>query len=204
MDEITKALERHKKRCQTLENEPQNFKISHEFTKILLSVIFLLSSVIFMKLDTNNKEIYKKYFFENNLMFTKINTWYRKNFGNILPTVKEPSETTVSKATNFLEKENYQNGYKIKSSKESPVTSIASGLLVFMGDKEGYGNTLIIQGVDGTDIWYGNIKDVNLKLYDYVEAGSILGNTTDDFYYLVLQKEGNYVTYEDYQNSLQA
>ena len=137
-------------------------------------------------------------------LFTKINTWYRKNFGNILPTVKEPSETTVSKATNFLEKENYQNGYKIKSSKESPVTSIASGLLVFMGDKEGYGNTLIIQGVDGTDIWYGNIKDVNLKLYDYVEAGSILGNTTDDFYYLVLQKEGNYVTYEDYQNSLQA
>lgn len=204
MDEITKALERHKKRCQTFENKPQNFKISHEFTKILLSAIFLLSSVIFMKLDTNNKEIYKKYFFENNLMFTKINTWYRQNFGNILPTVKEPSETTVSKATNFLEKENYQNGYKIKSSKESPVTSIASGLLVFMGDKEGYGNTLIIQGVDGTDIWYGNIKDVNLKLYDYVEAGSILGNTKDAFYYLVLQKEGNYVTYEDYQNSLQA
>ena len=38
-----------------------------------------------------------------------------------------------------------------------------------MGEKEGYGNTLIIQGADGVDIWYGNVNSTSLKLYDYIE-----------------------------------
>ena len=203
MDDISSVLKRHKQRCHQDVSKEKKSKISQEFSKILISIIFILGSIIYIKLDDNNLGNYKKYIFENNLMFTKINNWYTKNFGNILPTVSTPSEVNVSKTDNISPREKYYDGYKINDA-SGPVTSLASGLLVFMGEKENYGNTLIIQGVDGTDIWYGNIGDVNLKLYDYVEAGFILGNPKDDYYYLVLQKEGNYVSYEDYQKSMQA
>ena len=71
-----------------------------------------------------------------------------------------------------------------------------------MGEKEGYGNTLIIQGVDGTDIWYGNVADTNLNLYDYLDANTILGTSSEDKYYLVFQKDGEYLTYEEYFNQI--
>ena len=203
MDDINAALKRHKQRCHQDVSKEKKSKISQECRKILISIMFIVGSVIYIKLGENNLANYKKYIFENNLMFTKINNWYTKNFGNILPTVSTPSEVNVSKTDNISAKEKYQDGYKIVDV-SGPITSIASGLLVFMGEKENYGNTLIIQGVDGTDIWYGNISDVNLKLYDYVEAGSILGNASENYYYLIFQKEGNYLTYEDYQKSMQA
>ena len=37
------------------------------------------------------------------------------------------------------------------------------------------GNTVIIQGVDGVDIWYGNLTNVSVKLYDYVEKDKLIG-----------------------------
>ena len=39
-----------------------------------------------------------------------------------------------------------------------------SGIVVFIGDKEGYGNTIIVQRIDGIDEWYGGIVNTNLKL----------------------------------------
>ena len=64
--------------------------------------------------------------------------------------------------------------------------------------EDGYGNTFIIQGVDGVDVWYGGIVDTDFKLYDYVEKDSILGNTTEDYYYLVFKEDNEFLTYEDY------
>ena len=55
-----------------------------------------------------------------------------------------------------------------------------------------------MQGVNGVDIWYGNITNTNLKLYDYVEKGTMLGEVNKDTIYLVFQKEGKYLNYKDY------
>ncbi len=205
MNEIDLAIMRHKNRVveKIKEENKDDRRVSNYFTKILLSIIFLLASTIYIKLDSNHLELYKKYVFESNLTFTKINNWYHQTFGNILPTVTEPQNQTVSinNASDFV-KEDYLDGYKVLTSASSPVFSITSGILVYMGEKEGYGNTFIIQGVDGVDIWYGGITDTNLKLYDYIDANTILGNTEDKLYYLVFQKDGVYLTYEDYLNQI--
>ncbi len=201
MNEMEMALLRHEKRKNNSNSKKDNSKrISQCFTKILLSVIFVLSSTIYIKLNPDNLNYFKKHIFESNLTFTKINNWYHEMFGNILPTVKEPIEKEVSNNMPINEKEPYLDGYKIKTNSTSPVSSIGSGILVYMGEKEGYGNTLIIQGVDGVDIWYGGITDTNLKLYDYLDKNTILGNTKENFYTLVFQSEGAYLTYEEYLN----
>lgn len=207
MNEIDLALLRHEQRKgnEKIKKTPseEDNKISKIFTKILLSVIFILVSTIYIKLDPENLNYFKKHLFESNLTFTKMNNWYHDTFGNILPTVKEPQDTLVSSNLNSsAKKEKYLDGYKIESSAMNPISSIASGILVYMGEKEGYGNTLIIQGVDGVDIWYGGLTDTNLKLYDYIDANTILGNTKENFYYLLFQKSGEYLTYEDYFNEI--
>ena len=46
------------------------------------------------------------------------------------------------------------------------------------------------------------IDDCAFKLYDYVEAGDILGNTTEDYYFLEFKKEDKFISYEEYQNTL--
>lgn len=199
MNEIEMALLRHERRKeQTTTSKTSNHEsnaISICFTKILLSVIFLLSSIIYIKFSPENEIYFKQNLFESNLTFAKINNWYHENFGNILPSVSTPNDTLVSSDSGILNREPYLDGYKIKSN--TAVESLASGILVFMGEKEGYGNTLIIQGVDGVDIWYGNIIDVNLKLYDYLDAKSILGNSNGE-YYILFQKDGAFITYEEY------
>ncbi len=197
MDELEKALQRHEQRKGHYESEKDEKKMSRMFTKVLLSVILVLSCTIYMKLSEENKEFFKKNIFESNLAFTKVNSWYHDTFGNILPTVTEPKEEMVS-GTDVISKEKYLDGYKVEVSKGTPIKSLAGGLFVYMGEKEGYGNTYIIQGVDGVDIWYGGITDTNLKLYDYIDAGTILGVSSEDVYYLAFQKNGEFLSYEDY------
>lgn len=196
MNELDLAMQRHKKR--RIESSKEGNKLSQEFSKILLSIIFVLSSVIFMKLDENNKIWFKKNVLESNLEFMKINEWYHHTFGEILPSVVDEKSSMVISEARMGERENYLDGYKIKTLKNTPVKTITSGLLVYMGEKEGYKNTFIIQGVDGIDIWYGNIENTNFKLYDYIEEGQILGESIEEEYYLVFEKDGKMISYEEY------
>ena len=78
------------------------------------------------------------------------------------------------------------------------VGKIDQGLVVFVGEKEGYGNTVIIEQQDGTTVWYSNLKNSSVKLYDYVKKGSYIGENKDDYMYLVFKKEGNIVDYKNY------
>ena len=35
-------------------------------------------------------------------------------------------------------------------------------------------------------------------MYDYIEKGSLIGESLDNTIYLAFQKEGNFVSYKDY------
>ena len=61
-----------------------------------------------------------------------------------------------------------------------------------LGEKENYGNVVIIEGIDGIDIWYGNMETVSGKLYDYVEKNAYLGTTKGNILYLAYQKDGKF------------
>ncbi len=203
MDELINIKRRHKNRMYTeIDNTKQNNNwLSKTFSKILLSIILILSCAIFIHIDSKNKDWFYQNVFLNNMTFAKINDWYNKNFGNIFPSANLNYEESVSSEnTSLAQIQDYLDGYKISKTKNSPIEALASGIIVYLDEKEGYGKTAIIQGIDGIDIWYGNITDVNVNLYDYVEKGTILGNCLDNYYYNVFYKEGNKVSYEDYLN----
>ncbi len=203
MNEIELVKKRHQQRLHKINNNKDTKKISRIFSKILLSIILILISCIYIHLDKSNLAKFKKYFFEDNLTFAKINESYHKLFGSLFPSITNNEDTILaSNNVSLNEVEEYNDGYKIITTKNSPISVITSGIIVFLDEKEGYGKTAIIQGIDGYDIWYGNITDPSVKLYDYVEKGTILANSNDDFYYNVFYKDGNKVNYEEYYKQM--
>ena len=176
-----------------------NKKLSKYLTKFLLAIIFFLISIIFTNISDKNLLLYKEYVFTESLPFTKIKGWYEDLFGEVLPS-DDSTATVFNGKLVYKEIEDYEDGEKLVVSKNSLVNNITSGIVVFSGDKDNYGNTVIVQGIDGVDIWYGNLENVSVNLYDYIEAGSIIGQTKNENLYLVIKKDNEYIKYENYKN----
>ena len=64
------------------------------------------------------------------------------------------NDISVINTNNYNNMDNYLNGKIIYLDPNSSVLSLSSGIIVYIGQKEGYGNTIIVQGNDGVDIKY--------------------------------------------------
>ena len=142
--------------------------INKYITKVMLGIIFFLVSIIFTNFSDKNLLLYKEYVFTESLPFTKIKGWYEDLFGEVLPK-NDNTKTVFNGKLVYKEILDYLDGEKLTVSSNSLVNSIGSGVVVYNGEKEGYGNTVIIQGIDGVDIWYGNLQNVSVSLYDYIK-----------------------------------
>ncbi len=168
------------------------------FTKLLLSIVLTLIILILMKSSSSFKNTFYKQVYNNNISFTRLKELYNKYIGdsNILDKVVK-TETVFNEKLTYKKQEKYLDGVKLEVGSNYLVPIEESGIVVFIGEKEGYGNTVIIQRVDGVDEWYGNIQNVNVKLYDYVKKNTLLGESNNNLY-LVYKKDGNILNYEDY------
>ena len=186
------------------EELPKNIKyLKGLISRILITIIFVLGSIIYTNINSDNKKLYKKYVLENSLSFTKINNLYNDLFGEIdfIKKNKDNSKPVFNNIS-YANIENYKNGVKLNVSPNETISVITSGIVVYIGEKEELGNTIIIQGNDGVDIWYSNLTDTNIKVYDYIEQGTILGTSNSNEVYLTLLKDGKYMNYEEYIKSL--
>ena len=167
------------------------------FIKLLISIVLTLIILIIIKSSTNFKTIFYKKVYTENISFTAITELYNKYIGE-LNIFKDKTELVFNESLSYINKEKYLEGVKLELNNNLvPVNK--SGIVVYIGEKEGYGNTVIIQRVDGVDEWYGGIVNTNLKLYDYAYENSLLGEV-DKYLYLVYKKDGNTLNYEEYIN----
>lgn len=190
---------KHKKINKYHSNEKKFKYFKNLISRVLVSIILVLIMSIFIKVDKKNKLLIDKYFFSESLPFSKINKWYQDKLGSIIPSSLSNSEMVFSN-NDFKNNKysNYLNGVKFEISKNNPVSLLTGGIVIYVGEKEGYGNTLIIQGNDGIDYWYGGITNLNVNLYDYLEKDTLVGETKDDYLYLVLEEDGKYISYDEY------
>lgn len=186
------------------ENLPFKLKYAKNLiSRVLITVIFVLGSIIFTNISEDNKALYQKYVLEDSLEFTKINELYQRIFGDVDITKKDnPDSEVVFGDVTYTNIEPFKNGVKLTVDMNEAISVIASGIVVFIGEKEDLGNTIIIQGNDGVDIWYSNITDTDISVYDYIEAGSILGSSNSEDIYLTINKDGEFINYEEYKASI--
>lgn len=168
--------------------------------RLLIVLLLFLTALIACKCNSQIKDKVYKYLYTEDISFTKIKKIYNKYLGGILPIKKEvDTEKVFQEKLKYTDLSIYQDGIKLSVGNNYLVPALQEGMVVFVGDKENYGNTIIVEDLDGVRYWYGNITTSSLKLYDYIEKGSLIGETSTNLY-LVFSKDDNYLNYEKYIN----
>lgn len=203
MDEFERARLNFKNKKKSKKEKPVKKYNWHIFTfvnQLCITIILTLLTLIILKSNSKLKQGFYKQVYENNFSFSEVNELYKKYFGSSIP-FKDffvSTKPVFNEKLTYIEANKYIDGVKLTVDNKYLVPNQLSGLVVFIGEKEGYGNTVIIQQANGVDLWYGNIEDVSVKLYDYVEQGDLIGATKDTNLYLVYKKDGEVLNYEDY------
>lgn len=172
-----------------------------ELSKLCFSLILLFTTLIILKAQPDLKEIFYNEVYEKNISFATINAWYEKYAGKSLPfdnLFKTETKQVFNESLEYSDTSKYIDGVKLTVSNNYLVPSLESGLVIFVGEKELYGNTIIVQQANGVDVWYGGMDSVSIKLYDYVDKGEFIGEVSENYFYLVFKKDGEVLNYQDY------
>lgn len=181
---------------KSVNKKPKFLKYLNRF---LLLIVICLVSLIALKANPSLKDKVYKTVFQDNLSFAKINEVYQKYFGSSLPFKTEDKTQAVSAVSlEYIKAEDYKDGAKLIVDADYVVPSISNGLVIFAGEKEGYGNSIVIQRPDNIEIWYCNLESTSVSLYDYVKQGQSVGKAKDNTLYMVFIKEGKTLDYQKY------
>ena len=170
---------KNKKNNKSIKNIIKSF-ISKLFTIVIFTMIIIICS---------NYSLRFKNFIINDVLnstmdFSKIN----KVITKVTHVFKSDKVMKVSSTIESEVKEKYKDGYKYKVNGNADVLVKDGGIVTFIGTKEGYNNVVIVQQSNGYYAWYGNINE-KVKLYDYLEKGSIIGSAKDEYYFALFKDD---------------
>lgn len=165
----------------------------------IVVIIFLFLAII-CKSNSSFKDTIYKNVYETNLSFTTFKNFYEKHLGGIsfLDKMVSDVKPVFNSTLEYSNSSKYYDGVSLDVTTNYLVPVLESGIVVYIGKKEHYGNVIIIQGMDGVDISYANMYSSSVSLYDYIEKGDLLGEVSGNKLYLVYSKDGKVLNYEEY------
>lgn len=169
-------------------------------SRVLVTIAIFLFGMILVKSDVSFKNKILDNVYNKQFKFVQLGEIYQKYFGNILSIDKVlvDEKPVFQEKLSYLKSSKYKDGVKLTVDENYMVPILESGIVIFLGEKEGYGNTVVVEQVDGIDVYYSNVSVSNIKLYDYVEKGELLGEAQDKKLYLLFQKDGKLLDYKEY------
>lgn len=192
-------LEMIKKEIKNRKKNNNNSFFYILFNKFLITCLVTVICLICFKKNKSFKDLFYDKVLSVNFNFSFFNEVYKKYLGDVLPFGNLIPNTTpvFSEKLVYSSSESFLDGVSLNVGANYMVPSIGTGLVVFVGDKEGYGNTVIIQGPDGVDTWYSNMSSISANIYEYVNKGDYIGGC-DNNLVLVFKKDGNVLDYKKY------
>lgn len=163
-------------------------KASNIFKKILSKLFTIVIFTMIVITLSNTSPKFKSFIVDKVLNSTIDFSFVNKLSNKVTNVFKTPNNTLPVVKEENNRKERYKDGIKYIVNKGASVNIKDSGIVTYIGNKDGYNNTVIIQQSNGYYAWYGNIKE-EVKLYDYIESGSKIGETLTNEYYYVLLKD---------------
>lgn len=167
-------------------------------TRILICIILFLVISIICNFSDNNLLWFKNNILNNNINLTFFNKIYNKYIDKYIPFDLYEEKVVMKEGLVYNESKKYLNGVSLEVGKNYNLYSLTGGIVVYIGNKDGLGNTVIIQGTDGIDYWYSNIDNLSVSLYDYIESDTLLGVSKTEYIYLTFVKDGKYIDYEEF------
>lgn len=167
--------------------------------KTLITIILTILTLIIIKQNPKYKQDIYNQIYDNSITFSKINQTYKKYFGGPIPFLDfiDNDQKVFNENLEYTEINKYIDGAKLTVANEYLIPSQTEGIVIYIGEKENYGKTIIVQDSRGIDYWYGNLTDTSVKLYDYVKSGAYLGVCSNELY-LVYKKDGEILNYNDF------
>ncbi|MGC8228633.1 peptidoglycan DD-metalloendopeptidase family protein [Pseudobacillus badius] len=148
---------------------------------------------------------------EKEFPFSRAAQWYEKAFGEPLPftadgwTEKEQSpgaspEIALPAAGRIVEDfQTNGQGILVETGPTEEVKAIKEGTVIFTGEKEGLGKTVILQHADNSESWYGHLSALSVQQYERVKAGNTLAkaeigkNTSGGQFYLAIKRDNVFI-----------
>lgn len=152
---------------------------------LFIYLIFQVDSATFRQAQTAIRDIMAQDF-----NFNDVATWYEETIGGmpaIIPTWTKnanPSGANSLQPAHWLlplngeVKKKYAAAHPyitIRGFQNAPVVASAEGLVAFVGEKDGWGQCVIVQHAGQFETWYGNLKTVRIKRSDWVQPQQLLG-----------------------------
>lgn len=167
--------------------------------RLLITGLITVICLIFLKKNVSFYEFFNNKVLSINFNFAYMNNLYKKYFGGTLPfsDLLSQTKTVFNESLIYDGSSDFLDGVSLNVGTDYLVPSLDTGLVVFIGDKEGYGNTIIIEQANGIDVWYSNMSSVSVNMYEYVSKGSFIGSCENNLI-LVFKKDGNVLDYREY------
>jgi stage IV sporulation protein FA len=187
--------------------------------KILASVcLFLMIAILFRNHSSTfapaRTWVLKS--MDTDFKFAAVSKWYEDKFGKPLALLPftEKDKTGTSSVTKTQQGfavpasgkilENFEKtgqGIMIETGKGESVEAMNGGIVQFAGVKDGLGKTVIIQHADQTESWYGNLDEIKVNLYEYVDKSKVVGTVsastgedkTKGKYYFAIKKGDSFI-----------
>ncbi|MGD6774354.1 peptidoglycan DD-metalloendopeptidase family protein [Sutcliffiella horikoshii] len=181
--------------------------------KILASAILVLVVAIMFQNPTSTFEKPRQFVsetMEQSFQFAAFTSWYEDKFGKslaLLPLPKNTEQPNVNaddyvipaSGRVFESFEANGQGVLVETMAHSNVEAMNGGFVSFVGNREDTGKTVIIQHPDDSYTWYGQLGEVEVKLFDFIETGDVLGKTTvledgsKGMFYFAIQKDNEFI-----------
>ena len=145
--------------------------------------------------------------YEREFQFASVVNWFDETIGQ--PFAFLPENPAKEKGENFslpasgIIMENFEKngqGVIVKTAAAASVGTVKEGVVIYAGEKEEYGKTVIIQHADKSESWYGNLDSIDVSLYEQVTKGAKLGRVQASEeeegkgeFYFALKSEGRFI-----------
>lgn len=184
--------------------------------KVLASACLVLIVAIIYRSPSEKAvsvQQYVNHTMEQEFQFAAVSDWYEDQFGKplaLLPAknTDEGSENEVASGSQYalpasgkILEDFGDNGQRImiEIGKGAGVEAMNEGLVHFVGMKEGFGKTVIVQHGDKSETWYGNLDKIDVNLYEYISKGAKVGTAMDSedglkgSFYFAIKKGDDFV-----------
>ena len=167
---------------------------------LLCSVIFLFLAILCKRDNSFRDKVYSS-FYQEHFSFSYFKNFYDVYFKGIFPidrVKRNSSQLVFGEGIQYSDISSYLDGALLKVDSNYLIANQKEGVVVFVGKKDGYGDVVIISGLDNVDRWYGNLCHISVKLYDYVLKDDYLGESCDDTLYLAFYQNNKFLDYHNY------
>ncbi|WP_335869207.1 M23 family metallopeptidase [Bacillus sp. 2205SS5-2] len=180
--------------------------------KLLLSAVMVLSVGILYKNSSPALEEARSYVqstMGNEFQFAAVSAWYEEQFGKPLSFIPKQDASNsplpvttpdyaVPASGKIIEDFDHNGkGVMVETGMNEKVKALKGGFVLFAGKNEEFGNMVILQHSDKSESWYGNLENIEVDQYSYVEIGSPVGqvknNEDSGEFYFAIKQENDFI-----------